>query len=125
MTIQSVRMARFRTEVYAARNVYPPSLRSSAARRASSLPRGERSTSVQPVNRFSLFQRLSPCRKRISVTIVPVSRVRYGPLPRINDAYAGKTGPVERPNRPDTQQAPRETSMRRAAAGTEIPVILS
>lgn len=32
MTIQSVWMARFRTEVQATRNVYPPSLRSNAAR---------------------------------------------------------------------------------------------
>ena len=36
---------------------------------ASSRPRSERSTSVQPVNRFSWFQTLSPCRIRTSLCI--------------------------------------------------------
>src|SRR5262245_29486413 len=43
-------------------NVNPSALRSSPARLASALPCSERSTSVQPVKRFSLFQMLSPWR---------------------------------------------------------------
>src|SRR3954463_3037856 len=60
--IQSVRIARLSTEVKATSKVNPPALSSSPARLASALPCSERSTSVQPVNRFSLFQMLSPWR---------------------------------------------------------------
>ena len=44
------------------RRRYPPSFRSLPAACASSRPVSDRSTSVQPVNRFSLFQVLSPWR---------------------------------------------------------------
>src|SRR5512140_3835057 len=40
------------------------------------MPFGERSTSVQPVNRFSRFQALSPCRSRTSLCIVSLLRCR-------------------------------------------------
>ena len=63
-------MARFSTEVYATSNSYPPSRRSRPASRASRSPSGERSTSVQPVKRFSRFQVLWPCRKSTSVWVV-------------------------------------------------------
>src|SRR5687767_677785 len=68
-TIQSVRMARLSTEVYATSKTKPSCFSSCAARAASSRPRSERSTSVHPVNRFSLFQVLSPWRSRTSVGI--------------------------------------------------------
>ena len=60
--IQSVRIARFSTEVYARSNVNPSAFSSSAAVFASCLPLSLRSTSTHPVNRFSRFQSLSPCR---------------------------------------------------------------
>src|SRR5450756_67070 len=60
--IHSVRMARLRTEMYARSKVNPLSFRSLPAPCASTIPFSDRSTSVQPVNRFSLFHVLSPCR---------------------------------------------------------------
>ncbi|BBL67996.1 hypothetical protein MchiMG62_11770 [Methanoculleus chikugoensis] len=46
--------------------------------------------SVQPVNRFSLFQALSPCLSRINVAIVLFFRTRYGTHPDKTLAYAGR-----------------------------------
>jgi hypothetical protein len=68
----AVRTALVRTEVWTtvgrgrwlAANISP-------ALRASSTPRGVRSTSVHPVKRFSAFQADSPWRSRISVGIAP------------------------------------------------------
>src|SRR5450756_2062436 len=60
--IHSVRMARLRTEMYARSKVNPLSFRSLPAPCASTIPFSDRSTSVQPVHRFSLFHVLSPCR---------------------------------------------------------------
>ena len=54
-------MARFNTDVYATSNVKPSCFSSRPAARASSMPFSLRSTSVHPVNRFSLFHALSPC----------------------------------------------------------------
>src|SRR5215204_3089450 len=67
--IQSVRIARFRTDVYASSNVKPSALRSLPAACASSFPFSERSTSFQPVKRFSLFHSLSPCRIKTNLCI--------------------------------------------------------
>src|SRR5207302_2296923 len=71
-TIQRVRMARFSTETWATSNLKPRSLSSRPPRRASSRPLSDRSTSTQPVNRFSRFQTLSPWRKSTSVYGTPV-----------------------------------------------------
>ena len=66
-------MARFKTEVKATSNVYSPSRRASAASCASRIPRSDRSTSVQPVKRFSRFHVLWPCLTNTSliITFVP------------------------------------------------------
>src|SRR5215207_7818430 len=71
IAIHSVRMARLSSDVWATSNVYPPSLSSRPASFASSIPLGVRSTSVQPVNRFSRFQVLSPCRRSTSFLMQP------------------------------------------------------
>src|SRR5262245_1666275 len=60
--MSSVLMARRRTDVKATSNVSPASFISRPASRASASPLSDRSTSVQPVNRFSLFHSLSPWR---------------------------------------------------------------
>src|SRR5258705_1762410 len=60
-------MARFNTEVYAQSKTKPASLSTSPARFASSTPRRVRSTSVQPVKRFSMFQTDSPWRNRTTL----------------------------------------------------------
>src|SRR5208337_1493187 len=67
--IHSVRIARFNTEVKAMSKVYPCSLSRRPASLASCLPLSDRSTSVQPVNRFSLFQTLSLWRSRTTLCI--------------------------------------------------------
>src|SRR5438128_11410615 len=59
-------MARLRTDVYAT-SKEKPSASCRPAARASSMPVGLRSTSVHPVNRFSLFHVLSPWRNNTSV----------------------------------------------------------
>src|SRR5208283_261137 len=63
-TIHSVLMARLSSEVKATSNSKPSRCSSSAALRASATPFAVRSTSVQPVKRFSWFQTDSPCRSR-------------------------------------------------------------
>jgi hypothetical protein len=63
-TSHRVRIARFNTEAKATSNVNPCSFRPRPASCPSSLPRSDKSTSVQPVKSFSLFHPLSPCRKR-------------------------------------------------------------
>ena len=55
-----VRMARFKTEVNAIRGSSPARCSSRPARIASCRPSSLRSTSCQPVNRFSTFQVLWP-----------------------------------------------------------------
>src|SRR5688572_13115668 len=64
--IQSVRMARFRTDVWATSNSYFSAAIRRPASAASSRPLSLRSTSFHPVKRFSLFQVLSPWRSRTS-----------------------------------------------------------
>src|SRR5215469_12360834 len=64
--IHSVRMARFNTEVKAMSAPRCSLMSSWPAWIASSRPCADRSTSVQPVNRFSTFQMLWPWRTRIS-----------------------------------------------------------
>src|SRR5208337_1812231 len=68
-TIHSVRIARFNSEVKAMSKLYPCFLSRRPASLASSFPFSDRSTSVQPVNRFSLFQTLSPWRSRTILCI--------------------------------------------------------
>jgi len=63
-------MARLRVEVYATSNVKPPSLRSCPPATASVSPFSERGQSTQPVNLFSLFHVLSPCRIKTRVCVV-------------------------------------------------------
>src|SRR5204862_190663 len=71
----SVRIARLSTDVKAMSKTYPPSFRRRPASAASARPRSDRSTSVQPVKRFSLFQVLSPWRSRTTLcTYCPPSR---------------------------------------------------
>src|SRR5688572_25629523 len=65
--IQRVRIARLSTDVYASSKVKPSALSSFPAACASSLPFSERSTSFQPVKRFSLFHSLSPWRIKTSL----------------------------------------------------------
>src|SRR5262245_21168568 len=65
-TFQSVVIARRSTEVNARSKVKPAFLSARAAFRASCSPLSLRPTSTQPVNRFSLFQTLSPWRIRTS-----------------------------------------------------------
>jgi hypothetical protein len=60
-------MARLSTEVKARSKRYPAALRSRPAVRACSTPLAERSTSTQPVKRFSRFQSDSPWRSRTSL----------------------------------------------------------
>src|SRR5580704_797041 len=75
--IHSVRMARFSTEVKAM-STASCSLRSSCPAWAASLrPCADRSTSVQPVNRFSTFQVLWPWRTRISLPLTSVSQLAH------------------------------------------------
>ena len=66
----SVRMARFSTDVKATSKCVPPSFSRRPLRALPRRPCSDRSTSVHPVNRFSLFQVLSPCRSRTSLCIV-------------------------------------------------------
>src|SRR5215469_618262 len=65
--IHSVRMARLSTEVKATSGASFSCSSSRPACAASARPCSERSTSVQPVNRFSTFQMLWPWRTRISL----------------------------------------------------------
>ena len=65
-TIHSVRIARFSTEVKAWPNSNPCARSNTPAARASSRPCAVRSTSVQPVKRFSRFQALWPWRTKTS-----------------------------------------------------------
>ena len=60
--IHCVRIARFNTEVNTTSGSSRALISSRAAARASSYPRGVRSTSTQPVKRFSRFQMLWPWR---------------------------------------------------------------
>src|SRR3954464_6069631 len=69
----SVLIARFSTEVKATSKTNPASPSRRPASRASSTPRSVRSTSVQPVNRFSLFHVLSPWRSRTTLYMVRAS----------------------------------------------------
>ena len=69
-TIHSVRIARFRTEVNAKSNWKPSCLRSRPASFASASPFSDKSTSVHPVNLFSLFHVLSPWRKSTNFIFV-------------------------------------------------------
>src|SRR3954453_4218576 len=62
-------MARVSSDVYATSNAYPPSFSNCPAAFASERPVSDRSTSVQPVKRFSLFHVLSPCRSNTSLCI--------------------------------------------------------
>src|SRR5437588_5878175 len=64
MASTAVRMARRCTLVWTTSGPRSASRRSRPAWRASFSPRSERSTSTQPVNRFSRFQVLSPWRRR-------------------------------------------------------------
>src|SRR5689334_847756 len=68
-TIQSVRIARFRTEVYAISKSKPLSRRIRPASFACWRPFAVRSTSVQSVKRLSPFHSLSPCLRSMSVCI--------------------------------------------------------
>src|SRR6185295_17880610 len=56
--------------------MYPPSFSRRPASAASSRPRSVRSTSVQPVKRFSLFQVLSPWRSRTTLCIAKCALAR-------------------------------------------------
>src|SRR5436190_4459952 len=67
--MSSVLMARRSTEVNARSNVRSASFMSRPASCASKRPRSERSTSFQPVNRFSLFHVLSPWRRRTTLNM--------------------------------------------------------
>src|SRR5256714_4078820 len=69
-------MARWRGKVKGGSNSSPPDLSSRPALRASSMPLGARSTSVQPVKRFSRFQVDSPCRSSTSLCIAVNYNVR-------------------------------------------------
>ena len=69
-TIHCVRIARFNSDVKAMSKLYPCSLSKMPASLAPSLPYSERLTSIQPVNRFSLFQTLSPWRSRTILCIL-------------------------------------------------------
>src|SRR4051812_7067143 len=83
-------MARRRTEVKARSNVSPASFIRRPASCASLTPFSERSTSFQPVNRFSLFHSLSPWRTRTTLCMeLPQSRatgVRRGGAELLFDA---------------------------------------
>ncbi len=68
--IHSVRIARFSTDVNAMSNGIPSAFSSLPASWASSNPCFERSTSIQPVNRFSRFQMLWPWRSRTSLPVL-------------------------------------------------------
>src|ERR1041385_2357010 len=74
---QSVLIARFSTEVKATSNMYASRRRMRPASRASITPFSLSPTSVHPVNRFSLFQVLSPCLNNTSFfTLHPLSDLR-------------------------------------------------
>ena len=73
--MNSVRIARFSTDVNATSKTKPPALSSSPAALASPRPVSDKSTSVHPVKRFSLFQVLSPWRSKTSLYIVNVPQV--------------------------------------------------
>src|ERR1700752_919885 len=85
---------------------YPPSRSSRPASFASSRPRSDKSTSVQPVNRFSLFHVLSPCLRSTSLCI---SRNRVIGLGHCLDNLAIGFGhsldcrPIEQSNYPITR----------------------
>src|SRR3982751_5265448 len=66
-TLHIVRMARLSTEVNTMSGLMPAFLISAPADFASMRPRSDRSTSCQPVKRFSTFQVLWPCRTRINL----------------------------------------------------------
>ena len=65
-TLHIVRIARLSTEVNTMSGSRPAFLISAPADFASMRPRSDRSTSCQPVKRFSTFQTLWPCRTRIN-----------------------------------------------------------
>src|ERR1700759_121408 len=76
----AVRMARRSKEVCTTSGARPASTSNSPPRRASASPVAVRSTSTHPVNRFFLFQSLSPWRSRIRVGTRSFCRVGDGAL---------------------------------------------
>src|SRR5215468_8789828 len=114
-------MARVSTEVNARSNAKPLARRSSAAVFASARPLSVRSTSVQPVNRFSWFHVDSPCRSRTTLYISLASNLsgraaaeRGGPRGEASDL-----GPVARVDRRLRRQ-PRPADAGHVGQGEEL-----
>src|SRR5208337_2996181 len=123
-TSQRVRIARLSTDVKAISKAKPPSFSVLPASIASPLPCSDKSTSVQPVKRFSLFQRLSPCRKR-TTCIMNHLQPRTFPLNILNPAglstalYLRLAGPSDYAPPRSSQQSlvHRQIAIRKTAEG--------
>src|SRR5688572_14914679 len=132
-TIHNVRMARFSSDTNATSKVWPACAMRRAASCASATPFGVRSTSVQPVKRFSRFHVLSPWRSRTSFimrwSVLRASRRCHGgpgvhqvrPHGTVIADLAGTgqgadAGAIAELEAPDRDVVPREARDRRADA---------
>src|SRR5882762_2063983 len=102
--IHRVRMARFSIEVNARSTPIPCTSNSRPACAASARPETDKSTSVQPVNRFSTFQVLWPWRTRMSLPGTLVRELAHrlhadrqrGEVARARGAHVGERTLPER-----------------------------
>src|SRR6267154_6405306 len=111
--IHRVRMARFSTEVNATSTPTACASNSRPACAASARPLSARSTSVQPVNRFSTFQLLWPWRTRMRCPGISIGQLTH----RLH--ADGERGEVARARRAHVRE--RALPVRQVLAGRFYP----